>query len=125
MTMKFFKTHKRSNMYVRKIISKFMRSQSAVQLERNYILINEDRNLSDGPGLYESATCSSSSNQSSQAKGGELRVDEGARNPNIPVTVINVDSDKDMGEANTIQTSSEGYYLKTDWNSGRGSYGAI
>lgn len=124
---KLIKAHKRTNMYVRKIIFKFMHNQNVVQLDRNY---NDDRNVGDRScdSVKDSPTISSLSSRSSQVKEVELRVEEGVRNPNIPVTVIDVDSGKDMGEANTIQTSvsrSEGYYLKTEWNSGRDSYGAI
>lgn len=60
----------------------------------------------------------------------KCRKEEKARNSmlskKIPVTVVDV-FDKGMGEASTCQTStSEGYYLKKEWNSGGcGLYGAV
>ncbi len=44
----------------------------------------------------------------------------------IPVTIVEVPNGGAFGEADMFQTSeSEGYYLRNEWNSGRGSYGAI
>ncbi len=52
-------------------------------------------------------------------------VQQEAGNPDIPVTIIDV-CGKDTGEAPTYQTRmSEGYYLKTEWNSGMEGYGSI
>lgn len=91
--------------------------------------------VDDQSSISESETASVNSRQErfKNRKSRETRsrargsVDEDTPcNVDIPVTVVGVcDKENDMGEAATYQTSiSEGYYLRTEWNSGQGLYGS-
>lgn len=117
---------------IRKEALKFTRiSFSLPYIQNHRVLEDADDDPSDFQGASDStlsrepATCSTS--RGSGGGGGGLLAEEqrSSHNPNIPVTIVDV-CGKDMGEAPTYQTSlSEGYYLKTEWNSGIQDYGTI
>lgn len=122
--------------HIKKCLFRLLARRGGIELGNRFInnAMNEDSELE----LSTDNNPSNAEDKSMQQPGRKLNgLEVGSGNTNeavtgasvnggIPVTIVNV-FDKDMGEAATIQTSvSEGYYLKTEWNSGRDSlYGSI